>query len=187
MPIMPQFSARSPRQQLQTWFNQFHPLSAKLRRDPMVRLATASEVAVAADLGVRIDANQATVDDWLRLPGLSIHQARTLVNLSQSGVVFYGLDDVAAALGLASYHLTCLAPILQFCYYDEDSPLTALPPSLNQATVAQLMALPDMSAAIAERILNERQRSAFANWSDVQQRLRLSPEQISQWMHYLKV
>lgn len=184
---MTPFSSRSPRQQLQTWLHQFHPLSTKLRRDPMMRLSTVSEVAVAADLGVRIDANQATVDDWLRLPGLSIHQARTLVNLSQSGVVFYALDDVAAALGLATQHLASLAPILQFCYYDEASPLTALPPSLNQATVAQLMALPEMSAAIAERILNERQRSAFTSWSDVQHRLRLAPGQISQWMHYLKV
>ena len=100
---MAQFSSRSPRQQLQTWFNHFHPLKAKLRRDPMMRLSTAAEVVVAADLGVRIDANQATVDDWLRLPGLSIHQARTLVRLSQNGVVFYALDDVAAALGLAPH------------------------------------------------------------------------------------
>ena len=119
---MTQFSSRSPRQQLQTWFNHFHPLKAKLRRDPMMRLSSAAEVVVAADLGVRIDANQATVDDWLRLPGLSIHQARTLVRLSQNGVVFYALDDVAAALGLAPHHLTSLAPILQFCYYDEASP-----------------------------------------------------------------
>ncbi|MEM6713716.1 MAG: ComEA family DNA-binding protein [Cyanobacteria bacterium P01_F01_bin.56] len=182
-----QFSSRSPRQRLQAWLSRFHPLRAKLLRDPMMRLSSVAEVAVAADLGVQIDANQATVDDWLRLPGFSIHQARTLVRLSQSGVVFYCLDDVAAALGLAAQHLAFLTPILQFCYYDDASPLASLPPSLNQATVAQLMALPDMSTAMAERILNERQRSPFASWSDAHQRLRLTSEQISQWMHYLKV
>jgi DNA uptake protein ComE-like DNA-binding protein len=180
-------SSSSPSQRLQRWANHFHPLKAKLRQDPMLRLATLAEVAVAADLGVRIDANQATVDDWLRLPGLSIHQARTLVKLSHSGVVFYSLDDVAAALGVAIPQLAPLEPILQFCYYDAASPMATLPPSLNQATIAQLLALPDLSSAMAERILNERQRSPFTSWSDVHHRLRLTAEQTSQWMHYLRI
>jgi len=51
-------------------------------------------IAVAA-LGIQIDVNQASVD-WLRLPGLSIHQAR--VELCRSGVQFYCLEDIAAAL-----------------------------------------------------------------------------------------
>lgn len=179
--------SRSLRKQLQTWLNHFHPLKDKLQRDPLVRLTTLSEVAVAADLGMRIDANQATVDDWLRLPGLSIHQARTLVALSQSGVIFYSLDDIAAALGLATQQFAPLEPILQFCYYDESSAVAPLSTSLNQATVAQLMALPGMTAAIAERIMHERRRSPFTNWSDVHHRLRLTANQTSQWMHYLKV
>ena len=180
-------SSSSPRQPLKRWANHFHPLKAKLRQDPMLRLTTVTEVAVAAELGVRIDANQATVDDWLRLPGLSIHQARALVQLSHSGVVFYSVDDVAAALGLAVPQVAALAPILQFCYYDATSPIDMLPPSLNQATIAQLMALPMMSSPIAERILNERQRSPFTSWSDVHHRLRLTAEQTSQWMHYLRI
>jgi predicted nucleic acid-binding OB-fold protein len=44
-----------------------------------------------------------------------------------------------------------------------------------------------MSAIMVERIVNERRRSLFTNWSDVHHRLRLSPEQTSQWMHYLTV
>ncbi|RZM79247.1 helix-hairpin-helix domain-containing protein [Leptolyngbya iicbica] len=180
-------SSQSPRQRLKRWANQFHPLKAKLQRDPMLRLETVTDLAIAADLGVRIDANQATVDDWLRLPGLSIHQARTLVTLSHSGVVFYSVDDVAAALGLAASQLAALEPILQFCYYDAASPIATLPPSLNQATIAQLLALPGMSSPMAERILNERQRSPFTNWSDVHHRLRLTAAQTSQWMHYLRI
>jgi len=178
---------RSPRRGLRTWLNHFHPLRERLQRDPLARLDNLAEVAIAADLGMRIDVNQARVDDWLRLPNISIHQARTLVSLSHSGVVFCGLDDVAAALGMASQHLAPLAPVLQFCYYDEASAVAALPTSLNQATPAQLMALPGMSIAIAERIVNERQRSPFTTWSDVHHRLRLAPEQTSQWIHYLKI
>lgn len=177
--------SKSLRQTWQTWLNRLHPLRERLQQDPLARLTNLAEVAIAADLGMRIDANQATVDDWLRLPNISIHQARSLVSLSQSGVVFYGPDDLAAALGVPSQHLAPLAPILQFCYYDEASPVAALPPSLNQATIAQLMTLPGMSGAIAERIVNERRRSPFTNWSDVHHRLRLAPEQTSQWMHYL--
>ncbi|MBN3922070.1 MAG: ComEA family DNA-binding protein, partial [Nostoc sp. NMS4] len=57
-------------------------LRAKLLNDPYYRLQSGEEIQIAAQLGIRIDANQATVDDWLRLPGLSIHQARSLVELS---------------------------------------------------------------------------------------------------------
>jgi len=178
---------QSPRQGWRTWLNRFHPLRERLQRDPLTRLENLAEVAIAAELGMRIDVNQATVDDWLRLPNVSIHQARTLVSLSHSGVVFCGLDDVAAALGIPSPQLAPLAPVLQFCYYDEASTVTALPTSLNQATTAQLMTLPGMSMAIAERIVNERRRSPFTNWSDVHHRLRLAPEQTSQWMHFLKI
>lgn len=179
--------SRSPRQQLQSWLNQFHPLHDKLRRDPLARLTTLAEVAVAADLGVRIDVNQATVDDWLRLPGISIHQARTLVSLSQSGVVFYAIEDVAAALSVSTQHLAPLHPILQFCFYDESSSVAPVSVSLNQATFTQLLALPGMSPVLAERIINERRRSPFINWSDAHHRLRLTAQQINEWIHYLKV
>ncbi|MEM9768733.1 MAG: helix-hairpin-helix domain-containing protein [Cyanobacteria bacterium P01_D01_bin.71] len=175
-----------PRQTVRAWRQYFHPLRERLQRDPLARLETAAEVAIAADLGIRIDVNQATVDDWLRLPGISIHQARTLTRLSQHGVVFYALEDVAAALGLPDQRLLPISPVLQFCYYDESSAIAA--PglgSLNQATMGQLMTLPSMSPAIAERIMNERRRSPFTSWSDVHHRLRLTPEQTQQWMHFL--
>ena len=64
-------------------------LRAKLLNDPYYRLQSGEEVRLAAELGIGIDANQATVDDWLRLPGLSIHQGRLLVELSSAGVLFY--------------------------------------------------------------------------------------------------
>ena len=72
-------------------------LRSRIVEDPYYRFRSAFEIAVAADLGVKIDVNQATVDDWLRLPGISIHQANQLVTLSQAGVAFYSISDVAAA------------------------------------------------------------------------------------------
>ncbi|MEM9504993.1 MAG: ComEA family DNA-binding protein [Cyanobacteria bacterium P01_E01_bin.43] len=180
-------SQEPARRPLQAWLRQFHPARARLQRDPLARLDSLEEVVIAADLGITIDVNQATIDDWLRLPGLSIHQARTLATLSQNGVVFCGLDDIAAALGISIRALEPLSPILAFCYYDPESLVAAQSTSLNQATVGQLMALPGMSARVAEQIINERRRSPFLNWSDAHHRLRLSAAQTSQWMHYLNV
>lgn len=177
----------APQQKLQTWLRRFHPARERLQRDPLGRLQNLEEVAIAADLGIHIDVNQATVDDWLRLPGISIHQARTLANLTQSGVAFHCLEDVAAALGVAGHRLAPLSPILQFCYYDPASSVRPVAISLNHATVAQLTTIPGMSAVLVERIVNERRRSPFVSWSDVHHRLRLTSEQTSQWLYYLRV
>ena len=104
--------------------NKWLPLNLKLQKlrvkllsDPYYRLQSAEELQMAAELGMGIDANQATVDDWLRLPGLSIHQGRSLVELSRAGVVFYCVEDVAAALGLPVQRLEPLKPMLNFNYY----------------------------------------------------------------------
>jgi DNA uptake protein ComE-like DNA-binding protein len=176
-----------PQQILRSWLRRFHPARERLQRHPLARLNNWEEVAIAADLGIQIDVNQATVDDWLRLPGISIHQARTLTRLTQSGIAFHCLEDVAAALDIACHRLQPLSPVLRFCYYDPAGAVRPVAVSLNCATVAQLTAVPGMSAIMVERILNERRRSLFTNWSDVHHRLRLSPEQTSQWMHYLTV
>jgi DNA uptake protein ComE-like DNA-binding protein len=178
------FPWQAPQPRLQTWFRRFHPAWERLRRDPLGRLQTVEDVAIAAALGIHIDVNQATVDDWLRLPGISIHQARTLTRLTASGVAFHCLEDIAAALGVACHQLAPLQPILQFCYYDPASHITPVAISLNQATIAQLNTIPGMTPLLLERILNERRRSPFTDWSDAHHRLRLSPEQTSQWMHY---
>ncbi|HEY9889661.1 MAG TPA: helix-hairpin-helix domain-containing protein [Candidatus Obscuribacterales bacterium] len=171
---------------LPLWWR-WHPLRSRLQRDPLARLTSLAEVPVAAALGCRIDVNQATVDDWLRLPGISIHQARTLTSLTQQGVTFHGLEDVAAALGVTRDRLLPLSPLLQFCYYDPASAVAPVAVSINQGTLAQLLRVPGLSAALAERILNERRRSPFTSWADVHQRLRLTAHQTEQWLHWLKL
>lgn len=100
------------------WKWQLHPLSARLRNNSRIRLRSEKEVIIAAAFGVRIDVNRASIDDWLRLPGLSIHQARTLVDQVEQGHHFWCLEDIARILGVSAATLQPLAPILQFCYYD---------------------------------------------------------------------
>ena len=157
------------------------PQPAKFR-DPYYRFTSIQELQAAAALGVRIDVNQASLDDWLRLPGLSIHQARLLVELRQSGLEFYALEDLAAALGLPVARLQPLAPMLQFCCYE------ALPPvNPNDAPLAKLMQIPGLEAEQAVAIVQERQRGRYRNLLDLQQRLHWSAETTASLMHYLRL
>ncbi len=151
--------------------------------DPYYRFQTPAEVQLAAELGVRIDVNQASVDDWLRLPGLSIHQARSLVDLTQNGLQFYALEDLAAALGLSVQRLQPLAPVLQFCYYGGS--LTLVNP--NTATVEHLLQIPGVDAALAHGIVRDRVTAGpYRHLADLQQRLALSAASVAKLLHYLR-
>jgi DNA uptake protein ComE-like DNA-binding protein len=163
-------------------------LRSKLLNDPYYRLQSAEEIAIAASLGIRIDANQATVDDWLRLPGLSIHQARSLVELSRSGVKFYCIEDIAAALSISIQRLKPLEPILNFSYYDDEAVNNityVINP--NTATIESLLKVPFIDASLAQAVVENRQSAGlYRNLVDFQQRLNLSGDILAQLMYYLR-
>ncbi|WP_427162251.1 helix-hairpin-helix domain-containing protein [Aliinostoc sp. HNIBRCY26] len=170
------------------WNPRLNKLKAKLLNDPYYRLQSGEEIQIAAQLGIRIDANQATVDDWLRLPGLSIHQARSLVELSRSGVKFYCIEDVAAALGMPAARLEPLKPILNFSYYDHESLVSSTAVvNVNTASVEELAQLPFMDTSLAETVVQNRLKSgAYRNLADFQRRLTIPGEAIAQLMYFLR-
>jgi DNA uptake protein ComE-like DNA-binding protein len=153
--------------------------------DPYYRLHP-EEIPMAAQLGIKIDVNQAGVDDWLRLPGLSIHQARSLVALSQSGVPFHCLEDIAAALSLPIQRLRPLAPVLQFCYYGAESNIAPSLINPNTASVEMLTRIPAVDLFLARAIVQNRQQGAYKNLADLQQRLALSGRLTAEIMHHLQ-
>jgi DNA uptake protein ComE-like DNA-binding protein len=160
-------------------------LRSRIIEDPYYRFKSPFEIAVAADLGVQIDVNQASVDDWLRLPGISIHQARQLVALSQAGVAFYSISDLAAALNTPISRLQWLAPVLSFQYYDRSLALPSV--NINQATVDELAQIPQISPELATEIISQREQyGKFTDLLNLQQRLGLSGESIGELMHYLQ-
>lgn len=164
---------------------QSQTLRNRLLNDPYYRMQSTAEIMVAAALGIRIDVNQATVDDWLRLPGLSIHQARSLVELRGTGVQFYSVDDLAAALNMPWQRLKPLEPVLKFCYYDEEQDLQRRV-NVNTATVETLQTIPVLDLALATAIVQNRTSTGtFRNLVDLQRRLSLPGKLISQLMHYL--
>ncbi|NEP02908.1 MAG: ComEA family DNA-binding protein [Symploca sp. SIO2E9] len=162
-------------------------IRARLNRDPYYRLQSLQEIEIAAELGIKIDVNQASVDDWLRLPGISIHQARSLAQLSSNGVQFCCIEDLAAALGLPVKRIIPWQPILSFCYYDAESGLAPQTLNPNTASVEQLSTIPAVDLFLARKILQNRlDYGNYRNLADFQCRLGLKPQFISQLMYYLR-
>jgi DNA uptake protein ComE-like DNA-binding protein len=162
-------------------------LRYRLQNDPYYRLQSAAEIAIAVELGIFIDANQATIDDWLRLPGISIHQARLLVQLSQSGVQFLSIEDVAAALNINVQRLKPLAPLLRFYYYDQESVFTPAKINPNTAEIGELLQIPEVDLQLAEiMIKNKEELGPYRNILDLQKRLSIPGNIIAKIMHYLK-
>ncbi|TVQ59161.1 MAG: ComEA family DNA-binding protein [Spirulina sp. DLM2.Bin59] len=162
-------------------------IRARLAQNPYGRLRSPLEVAIAAELGLTLDANSATVDDWLRLPEISIHQARALVALTSNGVQFLCLEDLAAALALPLARLAPYAPLLRFTYQDPASVVAPIQLNANTATPAQLAAIPVLNAALIAQLVGDRTaHGPYQSLADLQQRLRLNPELIAQLMYYLK-
>jgi DNA uptake protein ComE-like DNA-binding protein len=161
-------------------------IQKKLAIDPYYRFQSLGEIEVAAQLGVRIDVNQATVDDWLRLPIISIHQARSLVELVGMGLQLLCIEDVAAALGLPPQRMQPFAAILHFEYYDSESLLAPQKVNTNTASWEQLDQIPVLYGELALKIYKNRQEFGnYRNLADLKGRLNLNNETIVQLMYYL--
>ena len=159
----------------------------KIANDPYYRFQSLKEIAIAAELGIKIDVNQATVDDWLRLPGFSIHQGRSLVELVRMGVQLVCLEDIATAIDVPAQRLQPYEPVLTFAYYDRLSPLSPEKININTATVEELIAIPQITEALAENfVFHRQQQGKYRNIVELQSRLNLNSNLISQIMHYLR-
>lgn len=162
-------------------------LQKKILNDPYYRFQSQEEIAIAAKLGIKINVTQASIDDWLRLPGISIHQARMLVQLIGSGVELLSVEDLAAALSLSVQRLKPLEPILEFSYYHLESFLTPVRLNPNTVSIEQLLEIPLVTPRLAEMIVIQRQEHGiYLNLIDFQQRLGLDSQLVSQLMHYLQ-
>jgi len=158
----------------------------RILEDRNYRLQSLEDVAIAAQLGCKVDVNRAVVDDWLRLPGISIHQARLLVQLSHQGVRFYCIEDLAAALSLPPQYFQPLEIVLGFYYYPPETQPTTARINPNTATLEVLLTIPGVDPRLAGAIMGDRQtKGKYQNLGDLQSRLTLSGEITAQIMHYL--
>ena len=162
-----------------------HPLRYRLQQEPYYRFQSFDELLLAAGWGVCIDANKASVDDWLRLPGISIHQARKLVAIAQSGLFFNCIEDVAASLNMPTPQIQGWTAVLKFYYYAPErlEPVTV---DVNTASSTQLESVPAIDHFISRAIIHYRKNGPYRDIADFQQRLRLAPEMTAELLHYLK-
>lgn len=164
-----------------------NPLKKRLSQDNYYRFRSVDEVRLGVKSGVYIDANRATVDDWLRLPGLSIHQARSLVELSRSGTLLTCWEDVAAITGIGLSRLQSFGDVVRFYYYDPESEILPKLINVNQATIGELTAIPAVDSTLAERLVYDRQRfGPYKDLLDLKGRLQLHPQVITALLHYLR-
>ncbi|MGD1867609.1 MAG: helix-hairpin-helix domain-containing protein [Phormidesmis sp.] len=162
-----------------------HPLKKRLQQEPYYRFASFEEMQLAASWGVSIDANTASVDEWLRLPGLSIHQARTLQALTSKGLSFSCIEDVAAAIALPTEQIRPWEAMLQFCYYDREAALTPTAVNANTAAAEELATVPNLDIFLGRAIVHYRQQGPYRDLADLQDRLRLTTAVTAQLLHYL--
>ena len=162
-----------------------HPLRRRLQQEPYYRFRSFDELVLASKWGIRIEANRASVDDWLRLPGISIHQARSLVKLTQTGLAFNCIEDVAAALRMPLQQIEGWTAVLQFCYY---SPNILEPKAINTNTSSalQLANVPAIDASLARAIVRERKNAPYQDLAELQQRLQLTADITAELLHYLE-
>jgi DNA uptake protein ComE-like DNA-binding protein len=157
----------------------------KMANDPYYRFGSLAELPIAAELGIRIDVNSATIDDWLRLPGLSIHQARSLVGLQQAGLELYSIEDLAAALGMPVQRIQAWSLVLSFQYRVPELQPVLCNPSF--ASLAELMQIPEIDVGLIELIMIDRQSNGtYRDLGDFQHRLSISGIILGKLMHYLK-
>ena len=161
-------------------------MRSRIQSDPTYRLQSLAEVAIAVELGIEIDVNRATEEDWFRLPMLTEDQGRSLAELGQAGVQFHCLDDIAVALSFPVQRLKPLEPILKFYYYDTDELTASTPINLNQASIATLADIPGVTIPLALQIVHHRTSRPFKDLADLQKRLSLNAETIEALMHYVQ-
>ena len=162
-------------------------ISYKILNDPYYRFQSLEEIKIAGELGIKINVKQASVDDWLRLPGISIHQGKSLVELVGMGVQLLCIEDLAAALSFPVTRLLPLEPILHFEYYDHLSLLSPQKINPNRASEAEIAQIPILELNLVALIIQERENNGvYRNLADLQRRLRLDSQFISQLMHYVK-
>jgi DNA uptake protein ComE-like DNA-binding protein len=150
--------------------------------EPYYRFRSISELNAAAQRGERIAVHSATVDDWLRLPGLSIHQARALVDLQAAGLELYAIEDLAAALEIPLHRAQGWQAILSFEYHHPESAPLQLNP--NRATLVELQQI--MISTLAERIIEAREITTFQDLADLQRRLQLDGPTLTHLLPYLR-
>lgn len=129
--------------------------------------------------GERIDPNRAEEVQLDRLPGVGPATARAILEAREAGVVFQRVEDLETVPGIGPVTAERLDELLDF----DDPPRVSRSRAaarmqgdaasqtevdVNRATAEDLETLPGIGPALAQRILEERQKRMFRSVADLE-------------------
>lgn len=129
--------------------------------------------------GERVDPNRADDIELDRLPGVGPATARAIIDVRETGAVFVRAEDLARVPGIGPATVARIAPLLDLdrpppsrdyvrARGNEHGFSRAPPVDVNRATVDELVALPGIGPALAERIVQERMKQMFRSLDDLE-------------------
>ena len=153
----------------------------ELPKDPPARTEPTPPAAPVAAPSWILDVNRATSEQWLQLPGCTEAMVDVLLRLQRAGVQFSQADDLFQLLDLSPLQAEQWRPHLVFHWYGDAPPLPEPTPlELNAASRLELEQALLWPQPRLSRLLQERNRKAFENLADLQERLCLPPEAVEQ-------
>jgi DNA uptake protein ComE-like DNA-binding protein len=131
--------------------------------------ATATNAEELANLRGKIDINECTKDDLVRVLGLPIVYANDIESLQNEGYIFTHAEELSEIAGVPESHVRRIAPMICFSYnYQKEARLTWK--RLNLLSPEELIKS-GLDRVVAEKIVREREsKGEYKSVIDVKRR-----------------
>jgi DNA uptake protein ComE-like DNA-binding protein len=131
--------------------------------------ATATNAEELANVRGKIDINECTKDDMVRILGLPIVYANDIESLQNEGYIFTHAEELAEIAGVPESHVRRIAPMICFSYnYQKEARFTWK--RLNILSPEELIQS-GLDRVVAEKIVRERQiQGEYKSVIDVKRR-----------------
>lgn len=131
--------------------------------------ATATNAEELANVRGKIDINECTKDDMVRILGLPIVYANDIESLQNEGYIFTHAEELSEIAGVPESHVRRIAPMICFSYnYQKEARLTWK--RLNILSPEELIQS-GLDRVVAEKIVRERQiKGEYKSVIDVKRR-----------------
>jgi DNA uptake protein ComE-like DNA-binding protein len=146
---------------------------------PGTAIQSTQEIAVAQEIGIQVDINQASQHELVYRLNLPITQANRILELRKAGVMFTCLEELASYTGIPLAKLTALGSLIRFNYYETAEGFERWM-RINLLTAEQISREFTLPSTLSAQLVAERdQHGAFTSLVDLRQRLALPYDQLT--------